>query len=66
MADIFERHGARPAREPGRKIGEGTLGRMARLGLDELRNASGQAARPAAEEPSVRPPTLAPRPERSR
>ena len=47
--DIFARHGARPATEPGRKIGQNALGNMARLGLAELRNAASLAPQPAAE-----------------
>jgi hypothetical protein len=39
MADIFERNGSRPAKEPGRKIGAGHAAAMFRLGLKELRNA---------------------------
>ena len=44
--DIFEKNGAQPAKQPSkeakprpRKIGEGHLSAMARLGLKELRNA---------------------------
>ena len=39
MADIFERNGTTPAKQPGRKIGAGHLAAMGRLGLKELRNA---------------------------
>ncbi len=55
MADIFERHGARAAREPGRKLGQGALGHMARLGLQELRTAAGHAPQPLPEAPRVQP-----------
>lgn len=39
MSDIFERHGAKPATEGGRKLGTGHAAAMFRLGLKELRNA---------------------------
>ena len=47
--DIFARHGARPAKEPGRKIGQNAAQNMARLGLAELRNAASLNPQPAAE-----------------
>jgi hypothetical protein len=66
MADIFERNGAKPAREPGRKIGQGALGRKAKLGLEELRTAAGHAPQPLVEPPRAQP-VQQPRPaERSR
>ena len=37
--DIFERHGAQPAKQPRQKIGAGHAAAMWRLGLRELRNA---------------------------
>lgn len=49
MADIFERNGARPAREPGRKIGQGHAQAMARLGLRELRNAANPSPQSVAD-----------------
>jgi hypothetical protein len=55
MADIFERHGARAAREPGRKLGQGAVGHMARLGLHELRNAASHAPQPLPEPPRAQP-----------
>ncbi len=39
MSDVFERNGSEPARQPGRKIGQGHAAAMGRLGLRELRNA---------------------------
>jgi hypothetical protein len=47
--DIFARNGARPATEPGQKIGQGALAAHARLGLAELRNAASLNPQPAAE-----------------
>ena len=37
--DLFERNGARPAKQPRQKFGAGHMAAMARLGLRELRNA---------------------------
>ena len=39
MADVFERNGYQPAAQRPRKIGEGHMAAMGRLGLKELRNA---------------------------
>ncbi len=41
MADVFERNGAQPAHQPGRKIGQDHAAHMAQLGLQELRNTAG-------------------------
>jgi hypothetical protein len=49
MADIFERNGARPASEPGRKLGQGHFGAMARLGMKELRNAANPSPQSVAD-----------------
>lgn len=40
MSDVFERNGYRPAEDRSRKIGEGHLAAMGRLGWRELRNAA--------------------------
>ncbi len=56
MADVFERNGAQPALQPGRKIGQDYPGYMLRLGAQELRNAAG----PAAQQPAVEPPRVPP------
>jgi hypothetical protein len=62
MADVFERNGARPARQPGRKIGQDFPGYMLKLGAQELRNATSPAPQPAVEPARVPPP----QPERGR